>query len=532
MLRKNKGITLVALVVTIVILLILAGVTLNMVLGENGIVRKANESRSKMRIASDAEAVQMATFGIMIDGDLTLEKLQTELNKTRPGEFTISESEGIITVSFTGGKSYTVNKATGEIALLGPSVQVANVKVVNGEGTEVAVNSQEAETLLYIKFTASIEEGSITSVKYNGTETISADGNGVYTKEINQNGDYSFEIIGTVEGENYPLNGYIVTVNQYAKVEFEAADIGGAASTYYGAYVTNYTAGWEYIKGVTESTKGTSWKIFYAGKLHPEVTGDANDTESIYLIASNYIHYTGMPTVEVNSEIKTANVTYTSNNETLTYPYRGNFTNVKAGYSTGSSAIANNMQYLNANYYAYLTSTSQTSTNDNMKSVAYMLDTAKWNTFYKTSDADWAIGGPSLELLFASYNSKYSTNYKAGDKDTTYTSGENTLHTIVLNGYKVSNSSGTSGWSYSASLSQNDLLYRIGSTGNDGVGIYWLASPSTNDGNDVMLVASDGSVRRDTNISYVVGFRPIVRLNSSVKLEPDPLSSGNYRIAD
>ena len=47
MLKNNKGITLVALVVTIVILLILAGVSLNLVLGDNGIVRKAQEARNQ-----------------------------------------------------------------------------------------------------------------------------------------------------------------------------------------------------------------------------------------------------------------------------------------------------------------------------------------------------------------------------------------------------------------------------------------------------------------------------------------------------
>ena len=37
---KEKGITLVALVVTVIILLILAGVTLNIVLGDNGLIRE------------------------------------------------------------------------------------------------------------------------------------------------------------------------------------------------------------------------------------------------------------------------------------------------------------------------------------------------------------------------------------------------------------------------------------------------------------------------------------------------------------
>ena len=45
--NKKNGITLVALVVTIVVLLILAGISLNLVLGENGIITKAQEARDK-----------------------------------------------------------------------------------------------------------------------------------------------------------------------------------------------------------------------------------------------------------------------------------------------------------------------------------------------------------------------------------------------------------------------------------------------------------------------------------------------------
>ena len=47
MLKNKKGITLVALVVTIVVLLILAGVSINLVLGNNGIIVKAREAQKK-----------------------------------------------------------------------------------------------------------------------------------------------------------------------------------------------------------------------------------------------------------------------------------------------------------------------------------------------------------------------------------------------------------------------------------------------------------------------------------------------------
>ena len=46
-LKSNKAITLVALIITIIILLILAGVSLSMVLGENGLINKVQSSVNK-----------------------------------------------------------------------------------------------------------------------------------------------------------------------------------------------------------------------------------------------------------------------------------------------------------------------------------------------------------------------------------------------------------------------------------------------------------------------------------------------------
>ena len=59
--RKNEiGITLIALVVTIVILLILSGVTINMLLGENGIIRTAQEAKNTWEdaITNEQEEIQ------------------------------------------------------------------------------------------------------------------------------------------------------------------------------------------------------------------------------------------------------------------------------------------------------------------------------------------------------------------------------------------------------------------------------------------------------------------------------------------
>ena len=59
MLKNKKGITLVALVVTIVVLLILAGVSINLVLGDNGIIAKAKEAQRKSAEASQNDLIGM-----------------------------------------------------------------------------------------------------------------------------------------------------------------------------------------------------------------------------------------------------------------------------------------------------------------------------------------------------------------------------------------------------------------------------------------------------------------------------------------
>lgn len=57
--KNSKGITLVALVVTIVVLLILAGVSINLVLGENGLIKNAKEAKEKTETAEIEEKNQL-----------------------------------------------------------------------------------------------------------------------------------------------------------------------------------------------------------------------------------------------------------------------------------------------------------------------------------------------------------------------------------------------------------------------------------------------------------------------------------------
>lgn len=69
--RKQEGITLIALVITIIVLLILAGVSIAMLTGENGILTKATTAKTQSIEAELKEQVSLALGEIIADQETT-----------------------------------------------------------------------------------------------------------------------------------------------------------------------------------------------------------------------------------------------------------------------------------------------------------------------------------------------------------------------------------------------------------------------------------------------------------------------------
>ena len=90
-LKSNNGITLIALVITIIVLLILAGVSIAMLTGENGILTQANNSKQVTERAEAKERAQLDVAAYVAD----------EKAKGRSGELNDSIIKGILT-----GKDY------------------------------------------------------------------------------------------------------------------------------------------------------------------------------------------------------------------------------------------------------------------------------------------------------------------------------------------------------------------------------------------------------------------------------------------
>ena len=66
---NQKGITLIALVVTIVVLLVLAGITISLVFSENGVINKAQEANENTQIAQVREQLELAKGPEYIEGN-------------------------------------------------------------------------------------------------------------------------------------------------------------------------------------------------------------------------------------------------------------------------------------------------------------------------------------------------------------------------------------------------------------------------------------------------------------------------------
>ena len=105
--KKERGITLIALVVTIIVLIILAGISINLIFGTNGIINKAKDAKIKTDIASIKENIQMEILGKQAEnnGNISDDSLKEILEKYG----TLSEEEKLTDKTLTTTKgSYEI----------------------------------------------------------------------------------------------------------------------------------------------------------------------------------------------------------------------------------------------------------------------------------------------------------------------------------------------------------------------------------------------------------------------------------------
>ena len=227
MLNNKKGITLIALVVTVVVLIILAGVSINAVIGDDGIIKKAQNSANLTKEAEVKESINRTILEFYLTDDY--ETLEDFLNakvsegkidsvtKNADGTLTVKKGEYSVTVenkTNSSGGSSSGGSTGGETQT--PEITIGEAKVVaNSDGTGSAITDAASVYLgntLYITFSHSITGGTTTVDK-----TI--------PYAVTANGTYTFKVTGTVNGKSYTKN-VSVTVNQFKTAkDYVAANV-------------------------------------------------------------------------------------------------------------------------------------------------------------------------------------------------------------------------------------------------------------------------------------------------------------------
>lgn len=122
--RNQRGITLIALVITIIVLLILAGVSIAMLTGDNGILSNAQRAQTQTAKKSNEEIVKLAVADVIADHYAN--------NGTGTAQISVDTLEGAIKTTTT---DYTVV----EDATADTTLTAGQVKVV-ADTTKLSVN--------------------------------------------------------------------------------------------------------------------------------------------------------------------------------------------------------------------------------------------------------------------------------------------------------------------------------------------------------------------------------------------------------
>ena len=330
-----------------------------------------------------------------------------------------------------------------------------------------------------------IEQGASNSI--SGYFTTNQNGNAAITSTTYKEGSTTVSNTNTLSEGTHIITCTVTKANGLSasatitivveKSGMNSSEIASNSSEHFGGYVTNYTT--------PSGDPNVKWRIFYA------------DESNVYLIASDYIHLDYAP--------ESANNTLYDNRN----GYQLSFDNVYKDY-TGAANITDSRITKWINYVKDYPS----ATGEGIQSVAFMLDEPRWSAKYANPEyAEYAIGGPTLELWCASYKETHDRYVECSYNDT---------------GYLVKWSDSTSSPSYNVSGAEDDKdLYYI--TDPDKCYYMWLASPSAMYSYNLMRVHYTDRVGSGSyNYNGNAGFRPLVCLKSGIQLEKQ--NDGTYLI--
>lgn len=573
MTKKESGITIIALIVTIVVLLILAGVSISLVINRNGIISKARVAKQETGIADEKEKINLSALAAQANNEdavIRRNDFDKELKKFFNEDYTLepdSDAEEYEVTCKKSGRKYTIKSG---ITKKNPDYKLNNNNTTFSSSPSGWTNG---DVMVNVKTT--IQEYTLQTSKdgknwndsneqafstngimyarlWNGSESVSElqyEVNNIdkSTPEVSATAINTNSIKISASDSESGIIGYAVTTSSTKPENFtgvtntksfeksisklahnttyyvwikdeagntsqyslktpelkagslklskamtqtsDASDVANNIGSYIGSTVTNYTP--------NGGDKNVGWKIFYAGKSD---AGDSSENDHIYLIADDYIDIKNSAG-EYNTPSANGSV-----DALVDSPKCAALATIqKYGYS-GDNSLAKN--WLKKDY--------------NSSPIKYMLDTEGWSSLYGNEYAEYAIAGPTVEMFAKSWNSndgypKLSYSYD------NY-------------GYSMDNIKSTD-TGYSDRLYFQSIEEEVRNSCNGywiiGQSCWWATVPV---GISISNKNGDHSVNLYAQYGLnSIGFRPVVCLNTKVKLQADGMDSNGktrYKIVE
>ncbi len=518
--KKQKGITLIALVITVIVLLILAAVTINALSGDNGILKRATEAKQKTGRADALEKIQLAVMTATANGigDVDKSNLRAELEKV--GATVKTEGDDLPWEVVSGKYMFRINEDLSIDEISGVGISKKELKLLNGESETLTATVTEGVTGT-IKWETSdasvvtVENGKVTAVGTSGTATITVKVDGT---------DYSDTCTVSVVQKVTSLKANDLTVRKKATAKINVTttpselveDLTYTSDTPSIATVAQDGT----VTGVAEGTATITIK----GKISTNVSTTCTVTVTkatvsvtAEQIAANKEKYYG----EVAQNYTQGGLTYRIFYVDTENKFRdgANTIYLKADYkdtkslTTDISGLTTDdiQKYKNMNpvWNAARGTVAQSSWNDNEKASAWLCAPSQWTTYIDSTKATYATGGPSVEMYIASYNDvKHDTGTAKGGLSAEYSTKDAPGYI-----YKVNGTLYNSGWS----TAKDTLDYK--GYNKMYTNSIWLASPSAYVSYFVCNVLGTRACLGTYYCSSGIGVAPLVSLKSGISVQ-------------
>ena len=565
--KSNSAITLIALIITIIVLLILAGVTLNMVMGENGIFGKANNAKNKTEVAQYEEELRMCVLELQTDAATNgttfnmetiknkfVEKVK-ELENTTEIEFPTEESETRLDGIYKGYEFYIDDKYSAHIGDKATGITLTTS--LEPEGW----TNQNVTATITIK-----SNNGLSKIVPEGEAEISLNGEKEYTItkiNITENTIFTYEVIDS-KGNAQTKTAVINTIDKNAPEDFKITATSDETGIQIKALATDLESGIEryeyYVKKSTEENY-TKYNIntitvengiynVYA-KAYDKAGNEKQSTNTLEkkvavmknitaeMVAKNPEIYYGLTVKNYESQNgqKDWKIFYSNWKENsedahiflITSGYvdlsQENKLNSNTGmkifgekygvswqsepqFQSTNSAVLNRFQATEYDINNHKEDISA-------KCTSTLLNASNWEKYKDNNGkAEYSIGSPTIEMWINSWNNLY----KNIDGEIKYTVSDNQY----MHGYSVTNgflSSNNKVGVKNKLYFPTDILL---SDGNIKLYGYMFASPSGNGFDQIVYCNRVGQIGPAPCIyksSVYCALRPVVSLNKDITID-------------